>query len=106
MRLTSPAGREVALVARGGALRLPPLEEVGVWRLAGAGRQVRFAASLLDAEESDLTSRAPALGAPGAGGTAAAAAQRTALRGLGQPLITAALLLLLEAAAFHRRWSL
>ncbi len=104
--LTSPSGAEVPLVPRDGALRLPPLEETGVWRLSGAGLEVRFAASLLDAGESDLTASSPGAAVP-SGDAVPAVATRSALRGLWRPLILAALvLLLLEAAAFHRRWRL
>ena len=104
--LTSPTGRSFHLVPRGGTVRLPALEEVGLWHLAGLGREVRFAASLLDAAESQLTPRVPGTGRS-KGVDAAPAAGRAVLRGLWRPLILAALaLLLLEAAAFHRRWSL
>ncbi len=104
--LISPAGHEIVLTPQGGALHLPPLEEVGVWRLAEAEREMRFAASLLDAGESDLAAGS-ATRVVSAGQTNRAEPQRAALRGLWRPLIAAALLLLvLEAAAFHRRWSL
>ena len=109
--LTTPSGVEIRLAVSGGELRLPPLEEVGVWTLEGDGRRMRFATSLVDAAESDL---APP---EAAGDTAAsrraaidvrpAQAPRDTLRGLWRPLVALAVgLLVLEALAFHRRWTL
>lgn len=110
--LTSPSGRVTPLAPSGGSLRLPALEEAGVWKLAGGGRELRFATSLLDSGESDLSARRAGAGSgPSGAGEAAGGARdarpRDALRGLWRPLVLAALVLLLvEALAFHRRWTL
>jgi hypothetical protein len=56
--LRTPSGREIALEARltGGTVRLlsPPLEEIGLYRLAASGRVVRAVAVNPDLAESDL----------------------------------------------------
>lgn len=113
-RLVSPSGVQRRITTSGGVLRLPPLEEAGVWRLINeeqvdreqvneetANNDLRFGAALLDPQESDLRA---------GGGAVARASQnqeaelRETLRGLWRPLTLVALvLLLLEAAAFHRR---
>lgn len=105
VRLVAPDGATTSLTPSGGRLRLPPLEKLGVWRIAGAGREERLAVSLLSADESDLSPRM--LDRPSGGGAGAGiAAPRATLRGLWRPLAVAALLLLLlESAAFFRRWT-
>ena len=131
--LTSPTGRRVELSPSDGMLRLPPLEEVGVWRLTGNGREFQFATSLLNAAESDLAPRRAEAGtntagtntagtntagtntagtntAAGSSADAVPAASRhseNSLRDLWRPLVVLALILLVfEAFAFHRRWTL
>lgn len=109
--LTAPSGRQLAVTPGDGQLQLPPLEEVGVWSLqAETGPALRFATSLLSAEESDLGPgdeatliRTSAL----ADGEFRDTRARSHLRGLWRPLVLIALaLLVLEAFAFHRRWTL
>ncbi len=105
-RLLSPSGRELELDVEAGLLRLPPLEEIGTWTLAGDDREVEFGASLLDAGESDLRP-APETETQGDAPTPGRRLQtETTLRGIWRPLAFLALgLLLLEGAAFHRRWT-
>jgi len=106
VQLVAPDRSQAPLASAGGRLRLPPLEQAGVWRIAGAGREIRFAASLLDDEESDLRPRAGPGGETAAPRRAAAGMARAALRGLWRPLaLLAVALLLLESAAFHRKWT-
>ncbi|MEM7357383.1 MAG: hypothetical protein AAF657_41600, partial [Acidobacteriota bacterium] len=106
--LIAPNGQRIPLTPRGGSLRLPAFEDVGLWTLTSPGREVRFATSLLDSDESDLRPRAPTRSvATDDDSPLATAPPRANLRGLWRPLIALALvLLLLEAMAFHRRWSL
>ena len=108
--LKSPSGVVTPLAVSGGSLRLPPLEETGVWTLAGTKRELRFATSLLNAEESDLAPRVSGSTAGGpekSAGVAEAEAPRGSARGLWRPLVlTALVLLVVEAFAFHRRWTL
>ncbi len=105
--LVAPSGREIPVAASGGLLQLPPLEEVGIWKLRGHD-EIRFAVSLLSAAESDLTGETrDAEALPPAPERPADTVPRDALRGLWRPLVLLALaLLLLEATAFHRRWTL
>jgi hypothetical protein len=101
--LVSPGGGERVLRPVSGRLRLPPIDASGVWTLTGARREVAFAASLLDDAESDLGSRP---GETTRGGVPIERGGATlAARDLWRPLVLAGLaLLLLEGAAFHRRW--
>jgi hypothetical protein len=106
VRLISPSHREVPVAITGGALHIPPMRETGVWRLVGAEREIRFAASLLDEGETELSPRAPAESKAARARPESVAAPRATLRGLWRPLALAALaLLFLEGAAYHRRWS-
>ena len=77
---------------------------------AGTQRELRFATSLLNAEESDLghrASRSSTGGAAKPAGESEAEAPRGSARGLWRPLVFVALILLVvEAFAFHRRWAL
>lgn len=111
VELVTPSGERIPLAAAGGVLSLPPLEEVGVHEVAGGGRRVRFAASLLNREESDLrlpvTARRAARSGPGfPPGPAVVKETRPGSGGeAGRLLAFAAIvLLLLDAAAFHLRW--
>jgi hypothetical protein len=101
--LVSPSGIVRRLSPVGGRLHLPPLDEIGFWRLSGQGREVAFAASLLDERESDLgrksdTTVAAIQAPPGP--------ERTLVgRDLWRPVLLVGLIvLLIEGLAFHRRW--
>lgn len=108
VELVAPSGARIPLAAAGGMLSLPPLEEPGVHEVAGGGRRVRFAAALLDREESDLRlpeaerhAARPGLPPEPAGAKTHPGIGGEAWRALS---LAAIVLLLLDAAAFHRRW--
>jgi len=74
--------------------------------LTGQGQELAFAVSLLDTGETDVRARGNAAVAAGANHVRTGNELRTSLQGLWRPLVLAALLLLvLESAAFFRRWT-
>jgi hypothetical protein len=105
LRLTSPSGITGTLQVVNGSVRLPAMEETGLYELAGANRKVRFAASLLAEAATDVRPRAR----PKTAGTKATGSETESWRTpnlLLKPFAIIALgLLLLDALAFHRRWS-
>jgi len=106
VRLRAPGGDELPLTVEAGVLRLPPLEEAGVWTLDDGDRRVSFGASLLDAAESDLRPAAAPAAAAGGSASGRRLESEAALRGVWRPLALLALgVLLFEGAAFHRRWT-
>jgi hypothetical protein len=115
VRLTAPSGKTTEVGVGGGVLRLPPLEEVGVFELDDGERRLRFATALLDEAESELR-RGAVVPAPGSArespAVAASAAEKgdarseTGPRDLWRLLALCMVgLLLFEGLAFHRRWS-
>jgi hypothetical protein len=110
VRLTSPSGGETELGVAGGMLRLPPLDEIGVYTLDDGERSLRFATSLLNAGESELRRGfAPVEGTAAQRAGVADSDERKSEASLHDlwRLIALAIvvLVLLEGVAFHRRWS-
>jgi len=56
-RLQAPDGTQTPLTVKGNTLTLDRFSQAGVYRLTGKGLDLRFAANLLDADESNLTPR-------------------------------------------------
>jgi hypothetical protein len=104
--LVGPSGEDADLPVAAGVLRIPVLEETGLWRVVGRDREVTLAVALLDEREVDLRgSAAVDIAGTGTAGPARRADARSVLQEIWRPLALLALvLLMLEGAGFHRRW--
>ncbi|MBI4577830.1 MAG: VWA domain-containing protein [Planctomycetes bacterium] len=103
VEVVSPDGTRYRLEARDGQAYFGATDLVGVYRVIGGGRTWSFAASLLDAQESDIRTR----GVLEAGGrrVEAVASGGGVNREVWGWLVGAALAVLaVEWVAFHRRW--
>jgi hypothetical protein len=106
VELIAPSGRTQRLTVASGVLRMPPLDEVGTWRVKGERRELACSASLLDEREADLRPQADgSVPHPGPSAARAADAATPAVRDLWRLAVLAGLaIVVLEGWAFHRRW--